>query len=42
LEQAAGEVGLKINEEKTKIKELLKNEENTDEDDEDVVFEKVN
>jgi hypothetical protein len=42
LEQATGEVGLKINREKTKIMKLLENEENTDDDDRAVVFEKVN
>jgi len=42
LEQVADKVGLKINREKTKIMKLLQNEENTDDDDEDVVFEKVN
>lgn len=38
LEQAAGKVGLKINREKTKIMKL---QGNTDDDDEDVVFEKL-
>lgn len=42
LEQAAGKIGLKINREKTKIMKLLENEENTGDDDEAVVFEKVN
>jgi len=41
LEQAAGKVRLKINREKMKIMKLLKIEESMD-DDEDVVFEKVN
>jgi len=42
LEHAAGKVGLKINREKTKIMKLLENERNTDDDDEDVGYEKVN
>lgn len=43
MEQAASKVGLKINREKTNIIELIENEDDTDnDDDKDVIFEKVN
>jgi hypothetical protein len=42
LERTADRVGLKINMAKPKIMKLLENKEDTDDEDEDVVFDKVN
>lgn len=42
LEKAAGKIRLKINNEKTKIMKLHENEDDTEENDEYVTFERVN